>query len=114
MRKTGFSFPLPSNNDFKNGELVSYQVASDHLGRRYAREVKRATVEDTRDKRITGWIRDYDEQLNIGHLHDAGGTFYKLRAEDLICDALWEGQEVTFVPQVSERGARFAFLIDAT
>ena len=33
--------------------------------------------------------------------------------EDLVCDALWEGQEVTYVPQVSERGVRFALAVDA-
>lgn len=109
--KNRLFFPLPANNDFKNGELVSYEFTFDWQGRRYAREVKRATPEDTCDKRITGWVRDFDEGRNIGHLHDGGGNFYKFHAEDLWCDALFEESEVTFVPQVSERGVRFALAI---
>lgn len=54
---------------------------------------------------------DYDEERNLGHLHDGGGNFYKFRAEDVWSDALFEESEVTFVPQVSERGVRFALAI---
>lgn len=97
----------------RNGCLIAYELAYDSQGREYAKSARFATVADTADRRITGWIRDYDEARDNGHLHDAGGTFYRFRACDICCEALWPEQPVTFVSQISPRGQRFALLIDA-
>jgi cold shock CspA family protein len=111
--KTVFCHQDSLEEPVANGILVSYTVDTDAQHRPFATAVRPATVDDAAQHRMTGWVLDFDSYRNAGQLTDAGGNLWRFRDVDLVCDAIFEGQPVSFTPQRSERGAYFALLIDA-
>src|SRR6185437_4947255 len=72
----------------QNGKLVLYNIATDSKWREYAVDVRLATLEDVSHTRQVGWIRDFDATLNIGHLTDRGGLWWKFTDRDIVCESL--------------------------
>lgn len=104
---------LDKNLDYSNGTLVVYELGADPRGRPIAIHVRRARSEEAAPLEQVGFIHDYDPARDCGHVVSAGGEFFHFKDKDLAADieTFYEGDEILFVPNVSERHTKFALLI---
>lgn len=102
-----------ADRQYLNGDVVVYDLDTDKQGRSIAIKVRRARPEEVAPLEQVGFVHDYDAARDTGHIVSAGGDFFHFKDKDLAADieTFYEGDEIRFIPQMSEKHSKFVLLI---